>query len=90
MEWLQLSVLSGEQVTAFKGSTGGLLPSQLITLIVTIMAVISLLWLSWLIYSSFKIWAVGQIDFYQMIITFFRGSIIVMFMVFLFNNFFNF
>lgn len=77
--------MEGSQITAFKGSTGGALPSQLFTLIVLIMSVIYLLWLAWLVISTFRLWHEGNGDFYQMMSVSLRGAVVVLFMGYLFS-----
>ncbi len=77
--------MEGSQITAFKGSTGGALPSQLFTLIVLTMSVIYLLWLAWLAVSAFRLWHEGNGNFYQVMSVTARGAVVVLFMGYLFS-----
>ncbi len=78
--------MDGAQITAFKGSTGGVLPSQLFTLIVLTMAVIYLLWLAWLAISAYRLWYEGNGDFYQVMSVSLRGAVVVLFMGYIFSS----
>jgi integrating conjugative element protein (TIGR03758 family) len=78
-------MMGGPQITAFKGSTGGALPSQLFILIVLTMSVIYFLWLAWLSISAFRLWYEGNGDFYQVMSVSIRGAVVVLFMGYIFS-----
>ena len=78
-------MMNGEQVTAFKGSTGGLLPAQLFDFIFLTMLVICFLWLAWLVFSSFRLWHEGGGNFYWMTSFSIRGAVVLLFIGYLFT-----
>ena len=70
--------MSAVQVKAFKASTGGISPTDLLTVVAMTLAVIYLLWLAWIAYSQFRSWQTGQGTFYDLIFTIVRATVIAM------------
>ena len=70
--------MSASQVTAFKVSTGGISPTDLLTVVAMTLAVIYLLWLAWIAYSQLRSWQTGQGTFYDLILTIVRAAIVTL------------
>ena len=70
--------MSASQVTAFKASTGGISPTDLLTVVAMTLAVIYLLWLAWIAYSQFRSWQTGQGTFYDLILTIVRAAVVAL------------
>ena len=70
--------MSAAQVKAFKTSTGGISPTDLLTVVAMTLAVIYLLWLAWIAYSQFRSWQTGQGTFYDLMFTIVRAAIVAL------------
>jgi len=76
--------MNGSQITAFKQSTSGIAPSQILLVVCAVLAVVYLTWLAWLVYSEFRLWQEGKGDFYQMLFISSKGAVIAMLVGYLF------
>lgn len=66
------------QINAFKNSTSGISPSNLLDVITASLAVIFLLWLAWVAYSQFRLWQTGKGDFYDVIFSTASAAVVVL------------
>ncbi|MFW5443996.1 MAG: TIGR03758 family integrating conjugative element protein [Methylococcaceae bacterium] len=77
--------MSTKQISAFKASTGGQAPADLLLVVSMTLAVIYLLWAAWIAYAQFKAWQTGKGDFYDLIFTVARAAVVAMVIGFTLN-----
>ena len=70
--------MTNAQIAAFKVSTGGTSPADLLLGVVSALAIIYLLWLAWIAHSQFRSWQTGQSTFYDLIFTIARAAMVAL------------